>query len=61
MAGEQARREMRKAVCEGVSTQLDITGSLKLTEHCVVLLGDPDERCPPAELFEFGGPHISAG
>lgn len=27
-----------------------------LAEHGVVLLGHPDERCPPAELLEFGGP-----
>lgn len=37
------------------------SSSSGLAEHGVVLLGHSDERGPPAELFEFGGPHVGAG
>lgn len=46
---------------EVVSTQLNISASLGLAEHCVVLLGHPDECRPPAELFELGSPYIGTG
>lgn len=39
----------------------DVTSSSRLAEHSVVLLGHSDECRPPAELFEFRGPHVSAG
>lgn len=26
-----------------------------------MLLGDPDERCSPAEFLEFGSSHVGAG
>lgn len=35
--------------------------SWRLTKHRVVLLGHPDERGPPAELFELGSPDIGTG
>ena len=38
-----------------------LASSLGLAEYSVVLLGHSDERGPPAELFEFGGPHVGAG
>lgn len=38
----------------------EVASSSGLAEHGVVLLGHSDERRPPAELFEFGSPHIGA-
>lgn len=39
----------------------EVASSTGLAKHGVVLLGHSDERRPPAELFEFGGPHVGAG
>lgn len=55
------KRRTGEAWWEVVFTQLNISASLRLAEHCVVLLGHPDERRPPAELFEFGSPYIGTG
>lgn len=37
------------------------SASPRLTKHRVVLLGHPDERGSPAELFELGSPDVGTG
>lgn len=55
------RKRTGEAWSEVVSTPLNTSASLRLAEHCVVLLGHPDEGRPPAQLFELGSPNVGAG
>lgn len=50
-----------KAGVYGSFHEPDVTSSSRLAEHGALLLGHPDERRPPAELFQFGGSHVGAG
>lgn len=52
---------MGKPLCVEASMSGTVTSSTRLAEQGAVLLGHTDECCPPAELFELGGPHIGTG
>lgn len=59
-------RQIRRGGAKHGERRLPLSSTLRsasprLTEHRVVLLGHPDERGSPAELFELGSPNIGTG
>lgn len=60
-AGTDKKGTDGKSAARGGFHSAQHLGIPRLTKHCVVLLGHPDECCSPAELFELGSPYVGTG